>query len=161
MRRAVLVAVTGVALVAAAIAVVNAWGATPPSNANGSVAVTSLRSIAGEYVSVNDSGAPAIVIAGVPVRLTVDSGRVLAHAGCNSMQGDARVVDGRLVVPALAVTEIACPTDVAAQEQWVMTMLTSRPRLERSGPYLSLLWDGHWLGLSSDPADLQAVSPSA
>ena len=61
--------------------------------------------------------------------------------------------DGRLVAPNLATTEIGCPPDVAAQEEWVVAMLQARPRLERSGPYLSLLWDDHWLGLSSDPAD--------
>jgi hypothetical protein len=41
-------------------------------------------------------------------------------------------------------------------------MLQARPRLERSGPYLSLLWDDQLLGLSTDPADRPAgVTPAA
>jgi heat shock protein HslJ len=136
--------------------------ARPSDNANGSVAVRELATIVGEYVSVNDTGAPAPVLDGTPVRLVVEKDRISAHAGCNSIQGRARVEDGRLVVVNLAATLIGCPPDVGAQEEWVMAMLAARPRLERSGPYLSLLWDDHWLGLSSDPADRPAgVSPEA
>jgi heat shock protein HslJ len=101
------------------------------------------------------------VLAALPVRLTVEKDRIRAHAGCNSIQGSARVQDGRLVVVDLATTEIGCPPDVAVQEQWVLAMLQARPRLERSGPYLSLSWGDHWLGLSSDPADVPPVSSSA
>ena len=158
MRRAVL-AVTCVALGVAALA----WWRSERSddNANGSVAVRDLRSVAGTYVSVNDVGAPAPVLAGLPVRITVEPARISAHAGCNAIQGAARVDDGRLLVTDLAVTEIGCPPQVAAQEQWVLSMLHARPRLERSGPYLSLSWADHWLGLSSDPADVPPVSSSA
>jgi heat shock protein HslJ len=154
MRRTVVVAVIGVAVVAVGAAVLAGVNRSEPSgNANGSVPVPNLRSIAGEYVSVNDAGAPAPVLSGAPVRLVVAKDRISAHAGCNSMQGRAEVDDGRLVVRDLATTEIGCPPDIAAQEGWVAAMLQASPRLERSGPYLSLLWDGHWLGLSSDPAD--------
>jgi heat shock protein HslJ len=163
MRRTLVFAAVGVALVAvgaAALAGVNR--ARPSDNANGSVAVRQLTAIAGEYVSVNDTGAPLPVLEAAPVWLVVQKDRISAHAGCNSIQGRAGVDDGRLVVHDLATTEIGCPPDVAAQEQWVITMLEARPRLERSGPYLSLLWDDHWLGLSSDPADRPAgVSPEA
>jgi heat shock protein HslJ len=166
MRRTVVVAVIGVALVAvgaAAIAGVNR--SQPSDNANGSVAVRQLATIAGKYVSVNDTGAPLSVLGAAPVRLVVEKDRISAHAGCNSIQGRAGVEGGRLVVRDLATTEIGCPPDVAAQEDWVIAMLQARPRLERSGPYLSLLWEGHWLGLSSDPADHPeqpaGVSPEA
>lgn len=154
MRRTVVVAVIGVALVAVGAAVFTGLNRSGPSdNANGSVPVRALRSITGEYTSVNDAGAPAPVLDAAPVRLVVAEDGISAHAGCNSIQGRAGVEDGRLVVRDLARTEIGCPADVAAQEEWVVAMLQARPRLERSGPYLSLLWDGHWLGLSSDPAD--------
>jgi hypothetical protein len=163
MRRAVLLTVAGIVLVAVAAAGVARWldheGA--PSNANGSVSVRDLGSIVGEYVSINDSGAPARVLDALPIRLVVEKDRVIAYTGCNSLQGGARVHDDRLVMSDLAMTEIGCPPDVAAQEQWVLRMLEARPRLERSGPYLSLSWDEHWLGLSSDPVDRPAVSPSA
>jgi heat shock protein HslJ len=163
MRRTVVVAVIGVALVAVAAAAVAGVNRPEPSdNANGSVVVGDLASIVGEYVSVNDTGAPAPVLEAAPVRLVAQKDRISAHAGCNSIQGRARVEDGRLVVVNLAATLIGCPPDVGAQEEWVMAMLAARPRLERSGPYLSLLWDDHWLGLSSDPADRQAgVTPAA
>jgi heat shock protein HslJ len=162
MRRNVLVAVVAVALVAAGAAIVVRVLPGPGDNSNGSVAVRDLASIAGEYVSINDTGAPAPVLDSTPVRLVVEAGRIRATAGCNSIQGQADVQDGRLVAPGLATTEMGCPADVAAQEEWVIAMLQSRPRLERSGPYLSLLWEDHWLGLSSDPVDRQAgVTPAA
>lgn len=155
-------ALAGVALVGVGVGVAAWWfSGRAETNANGSVAVRDLRSVAGTYVSVNDSGSPAPVIADLPIRLTVERDRISAHAGCNTMQGAAHVDDGRLVVASLATTEIGCPPEVAAQEEWVLAMLQARPRLERSGPYLSLSWGDHWLGLSSDPADQPAVSPSA
>jgi hypothetical protein len=154
MRRAVWIAVVGVAVLAVgAAAYVGMHRSDPSENANGSVPVRDLRSIAGEYVSVNDAGAPAPVLDTTPIRLVVAKDRIRAHAGCNSIQGQASVDGGRLVVRDLAITEIGCPPEVAAQEEWVVAMLQARPRLERSGPYVSLLWDGHWLGLSRDPAD--------
>jgi heat shock protein HslJ len=164
MRRNVLVAVVAVALVAVGVgvAVRLVEGARAGDTSNGSVAVRDLASVAGEYVSINDTGAPAPVLEGTPVRLVVEGHRIRASAGCNSIQGGADVKGGRLVVDGLAMTEIGCPADVAAQEEWVVAMLRARPRLERSGPYLSLLWDDHWLGLSSDPADRPAgVTPAA
>jgi heat shock protein HslJ len=154
MKRTVVIAAVGVVLVGVgAAAFVGVSRSEPSDNANGSVAVRRLAAIAGEYVSVNDAGAPLPVLETAPVRLVVQKDRISAHAGCNSIQGQAGVDGGRLVVRDLAATEIGCPPDIAAQEEWVIAMLRARPRLERSGPYLSLLWDGHWLGLSSDPAD--------
>jgi heat shock protein HslJ len=164
MKRSVLVAVVTVAVMAAGAALVVRvlQGAGSGDNRNGSVAVRDLASIAGEYVSVNDIGAPAPVLDGTPVRLVVERDGVRASAGCNSLQGRADVKDGRLVVRDLSMTEIGCPPGVAAQEEWVVAMLQAKPRLERSGPYLSLLWNDHWLGLSSDPVDRQGgVSPAA
>jgi heat shock protein HslJ len=46
---------------------------------------------------------------------------------------------------------MGCEPDLMRQEAWVAEMLQSRPRMELSGPTLSLLWDDHWLGLSSEP----------
>lgn len=157
-----MIAVGAVALVAVGVTAAVWWTSNrSASTANGSVVVRDLASVVGAYVSVNDVGAPQPVLAGQPVRLSVEKNRISAHAGCNSMQGPARVVDGRLVVTDLATTEIGCPPDVGAQEQWVLTMLQAHPRLERSGPYLSLSWDRYWLGLSSDTADVAKVSSSA
>jgi heat shock protein HslJ len=162
MRRNVLVAVVTVALIAAGAALVVRVLQGPGDSSNGSVEVRDLASIAGEYVSVNDIGAPAPVLDGTPVRLVVERDGVRASAGCNSLQGQAEVKDGRLVVRDLSMTEIGCPPGVASQEEWVVAMLQARPRLERSGPYLSLLWGDHWLGLSSDPVDRQGgVTPAA
>jgi heat shock protein HslJ len=161
-RRGLLLAVAGVVVVVTGAAVVAVVLSRARSDTtNGTVAVRSLKAIAGEYVSVNDTGAPAPLLDGLPVRLTVEKDRIRAYAGCNTMQGAARVEDGRLVVRDLQTTEIGCPPDVAAQERWVVEMLQAGPALERSGPYLSLSWAGHWLGLSSDLADRTAVSPSA
>lgn len=47
-------------------------------------------------------------------------------------------------------TEMGCDPALMRQERWVGEMVQARPRLEPSGPTLSLLWGEHWLGLSSD-----------
>jgi hypothetical protein len=46
---------------------------------------------------------------------------------------------------------MGCEPSLMRQEEWVGDMLQARPRLELSGPTLSLLWGDHWLGLSSEP----------
>lgn len=108
---------------------------------DGSGPLTSLEDLQGRWRAVDGSAAPAPLAA--PVVLEVDGDELLVWTGCNSGGGPADVDDSRLVLAAegLAITEMACPAPgLMAQEAWVLDMLQARPRLERSGPALVLLW---------------------
>ena len=61
MKRSVVIAVVAVGLVVVGVAVRLLEGARAGDTSNGSVAVRDLASITGEYVSINDTGAPAPV----------------------------------------------------------------------------------------------------
>jgi heat shock protein HslJ len=119
-------------------------------NANGSVAVRGLGDLRGTWTAVNDVGAPSAVVQGSSVALTFDGSSLRATTGCNTLTGTVRVVDSTLVVEGLGGTDMGCPPALVRQEEWVAQMLQARPRLELSGPMLSLLWGQRWLGLSSE-----------
>ncbi|GAB3594146.1 hypothetical protein GCM10027446_17570 [Angustibacter peucedani] len=144
--------VLGVLAVAAALLVVWQVAAEKAAdNANGSVPVTSTKQLAGSWTSVNDVRAPAPVVPGTVVRLTFDGEQLRVETGCNQLTGTAHVTDSTLEVEGLGGTEMGCDAPRTAQEKWVGEMLLAGPRLELSGPYLSLLWGDHWLGLTSQP----------
>ena len=156
-----LVLVAGVvALVAVGAAAAVLAGGAGDDSANGSMPVDGLDDLAGSWVAVNDTTTPALLQGSV--RLTFDAGRVLAETGCNTARGVVSVEDSVLVADSLMTTRMACEPELMAQEQWVVDMLTSRPRLERSGPYLALHWgegERWWLGLEEEGWDADA-SPS-
>ena len=120
-------------------------------NANGSVPVRGVADLQGAWTAVNYIGAPSPVVPGSSVALTFEGTALRATTGCNTLTGSVRVVDSTLVVDDLGGTEMGCEPALMRQQEWVGEMLQARPRLELSGPTLSLLWDDHWLGLSSEP----------
>ncbi len=146
---ALVVVVVGVALVIVVQGIVAHRG---DDSANGSIPVRSVAALRGTWTSVNDIRAPYAVVPGSRVALTFDGAKVRATTGCNTLTGTVRVVDSTLVVEGLVGTEMGCEPELMQQEQWVGQMLAARPRLELSGPTLSLLWGDHWLGLSSEVA---------
>ncbi len=146
---ATLAVVAAVVLVVVVGQVVKRRGA---DTANGSVAVRSVADLRGTWTAVNDVGAPSSVVQGSSVALTFDGTSLRATTGCNTLTGTVRVVDSTLVVDGLGGTEMGCKPALMGQEEWVGEMLQARPRLELSGPTLSLLWGEHWLGLSSEAA---------
>jgi heat shock protein HslJ len=121
-------------------------------NANGSVAVRDVADLRGTWTAVNDVGAPSPVVAGSTVALTFEGTSLRATTGCNTLTGTVSVVDSSLVVDGLGGTEMGCEPALMRQEAWVAEMLQARPRLELSGPMLSLLWGDRWFGLSSEAA---------
>jgi heat shock protein HslJ len=149
-----------VALVAAGalVATLAGGGSGGDGSANGSVPVEDVAVLNGQWTVVNDGSAPAPV-QGV-VRLVFGDGRVFAETGCNTVRGPVSVADSVLVATApLLSTRMACEPALMEQERWLTEMLGSRPRLERSGPYLYLHWgDGEqwWLGLESANETLPA-----
>jgi heat shock protein HslJ len=75
---------------------------------------------------------------GPATRRGSNSGGVNAHAGCNQMSGQGRLVGGRLVIGALASTRMACSEPLMAQDQWLASVLTGRPYYHLTGHRLTL-----------------------
>ncbi|MEO5609152.1 MAG: META domain-containing protein [Ornithinibacter sp.] len=74
----------------------------------------------------------------------------VVETGCDTGLAEASVVDGRLVVEPLATTHKACSSPLDEQEMWVIYIVTNSPRMDLSGPTLSLHWgidEQYWLSL--------------
>ncbi len=145
------VAVPGLLLLLV-LALVGGWVLThrDDGNANGSVPVRSLADLGGRWAAVNTVGAPRELV--TDLGLEVDGDRLLVRTGCNTGSGTIAVEDSRLVLDGagLAVTEMGCDEPRTTQQGWVLEMLGSTPRLERSGPYLYVHWgadETYWIGL--------------
>lgn len=148
-----------VALVAlGAVAASLAGGGGGDGSANGSVPVDDVGQLDDSWLVVNDVSAPAPVVG--TVRLEFSGGRVLAETGCNMLRGTASVEDSTLVTGPLMSTRMACEPSLMEQERWVTEMLSSRPRLALSGPYLYVHWgegEQWWLGLEKGPQPGESV----
>ena len=142
--RTVAVALAVAVLVVTVLAVVllaTGLGTGDPDAAGRPRPVTSVEDLTGVWVSVDDDDAPAALVE--PVELEVVGGRLSVRTGCNTGSGEVEVDDSRLVVraPGLAVTEMGCPDPaLTEQEQWVLTLVTTRPRLESDGTRLTAHW---------------------
>ncbi|MEO8462504.1 MAG: META domain-containing protein [Chloroflexota bacterium] len=83
---------------------------------------------------------PALV-AGSVIRLAFAGGNISVQAGCNSMSGTYRIDGDRLVVGALATTEMACESALMEQDRWVANLL-SAATISLSGDSLTLALSG-------------------
>ena len=141
-----------VALVAAgAVAVMVAAPWDGDDSANGSIEVEGVEVLRGSWVVINDGSAPAQVVGTVRMRFEGDT--IVVDTGCNAARGRVGVERSVLVADAVVTTRRACEPPLMAQEQWLVDMVTSRPRLELSGPYLALHWgegERWWLGLEQE-----------
>lgn len=138
MSRPMTVAVVAVMVVSIAFVGLLTGTGGAREDADGPVPVGSLDDISGTWVSGEDVGAPAPVVGSL--RLTFADGFVLVDTGCNTGRAAASVLDSHLVVEQVATTRMACPPPLAEQEAWVLEMVTNSPRMELSGPNLSLHW---------------------
>lgn len=150
--------------VAVGVAVATTLGNGGDETANGNVPVEDRASLDGSWRAVNSVGSPQEVVS--VVRLRFDGGRLVVETGCNTGNGSVEVVDSRLVAGPLVSTKTGCEPALTEQEAWLFAMVAARPRLERSGPYLYLLWDDAraaesdappsgerwWLGLEQESA---------
>lgn len=86
-------------------------------------------------------------------RLSFGEESISASVGCNTMAGDWRVEEGRLIAGPLAGTRMFCQGDVWEQEQAIAALLVAAPTLEwRPAGRLILRSSGH-------SAELARVSP--
>lgn len=113
-------------------------------------AVTSLEELTGTWTATEDSTVPSPMVAGTPVGLTFEDGKVLAETGCNNLFGAASVRDGTLDVEGAAGTLMGCPPERMAQEDWVREMLAAAPTIALDGDVLVLTWSGNTLRLTKD-----------
>lgn len=87
---------------------------------------------------VTVDGAPYALAAGTRVRLIFDNGTLSANAGCNIIGGNL-VIDGdTLRFSGAQMTEMACDEPRMAQDDWLVTFLSSSPTFVLNGNDLAL-----------------------
>lgn len=89
-------------------------------------------------VGVTDRGADRPLVAGTRIRLSFTATDLSASAGCNTIGGAYRIDAGRLIMDAIATTEIGCPADLGAQDAWLAAFLGAKPTVNLGGNELAL-----------------------
>jgi heat shock protein HslJ len=92
-------------------------------------------------VAVTDGGAPRPLVAGTRIRLDFRASDLGASAGCNSIGGTYKIDGGSLVFESGAMTDMGCDAERAAQDQWLIKLLGSRPTVRLAGDELTLVSD--------------------
>ncbi|MET9630301.1 META domain-containing protein [Lentzea sp. NPDC006480] len=108
--------------------------------------------------SVTDQGKPRAMVEGTRVELRfTDDGRLLAHAGCNQMQGPVTLDGGKLQVTDLGMTAMGCPNpDLHTQDQWLSKLLSAGPAWKLDGSTLVITGSGAEIVLTAEaPAKLE------
>ena len=89
-------------------------------------------------IDVTHNGVQRPLVPGSQIQLSFRDGNLGASAGCNHIGGAYRIEGGRLVVDAMAMTEMGCDEPRHAQDEWLSTFLGSRPQLRLNGAELVL-----------------------
>jgi heat shock protein HslJ len=107
--------------------------------------------------AVTEDGKPKQLTGTSRVRLTfTDDGRLIADAGCNSMQSPVDTGDGKLSVDKqLAVTAMGCEQPLMAQDGWLMKILSSEPAWTLANDRLTVTSGGTTISLT----DRETVEP--
>ena len=83
------------------------------------------------------------LVEGTQIVLTFDATTLGANAGCNQMSGSWSLEGDVLIVPPMAMTQMACdPPTKMDQDTWLSAVLTSGPTVELAGDTLTLAADG-------------------
>jgi heat shock protein HslJ len=79
--------------------------------------------------AVTENGKPHALVPNTELSVEfTDDGRMIAQAGCNTMQGPVNTADGKLVIDGgLASTAIGCPQDSSEQDAFVAAVLGASP----------------------------------
>jgi heat shock protein HslJ len=78
--------------------------------------------------SVTEDGKPKQLAASTRVQFQfTDDGRLIADAGCNSMQSPVSTDGGKLSVKDLAITDMGCDAPRQAQDTWLAGVLQQKP----------------------------------
>ncbi|GAA0603594.1 META domain-containing protein [Kribbella sandramycini] len=90
--------------------------------------------------AVTEDGKPKQLAQNTKVRLQfTDDGRLIADAGCNSMQGRVSVDDGRITLTdgGLASTDMGCPGR-QDQDGWLTRILSDKPKWSLNATTLTI-----------------------
>ena len=89
--------------------------------------------------SVSENGADRPLVSGTRIRLAFGAGGgITATAGCNTLGGDVRIDDDKLVVNDLSSTDIGCDDPRHDQDTWLAGLLSAHPAYTLTGDYLTL-----------------------
>ena len=90
--------------------------------------------------AVTENGQPKELAPNTRVQLEfTDDGRLVADAGCNSMQTKVSTEDGRLRLDGeLASTAMGCPGPQQGQDQWLAGIISAKPTWKLDGNKLDV-----------------------
>ncbi len=156
MKRVTVVAVVIAVVLGGALVLVLG---SSPSGAGTPAPVASLAAVTGTWEASDASEAPAPLVA--PVRLTFATSGLFVDTGCNTGRGLAHLESSDLYLEAISTTRRACEPGLTAQEQWVLDMLESHPRMGLAGgTELHLTWSpDHTLVLTLVPDTPEGGTP--
>ncbi len=99
---------------------------------------------------MTEDGKPKQLVPNSRVRLTfTDDGRLIADAGCNSMQSAVDTGDGKLTMDdEMAQTAMGCDAARHAQDGWLMTVLKSGPAWRLEAETLTVTTGGTTISLT-------------
>jgi heat shock protein HslJ len=100
--------------------------------------------------AVIEDGQPKQLAPKTRVRLQfTDDGRLVADAGCNSMQSKVSTRDGTLILTdELASTAMGCPGPQQDQDAWLAGILTTKPAWKLDGDKLEVSTAGTTISLT-------------
>ena len=78
------------------------------------------------------------LVEGTEIQLAFQDGQIATNAGCNQMNGAYTLDNATLLVRQMSQTLQGCPDDLNAQDQWLLTLLESQPRLSLEGEELTM-----------------------
>lgn len=89
--------------------------------------------------AVTEDGKAKQLVPKTRVRLQfADDGRLLADAGCNSMQGPVSTGDGKLALTELSTTQMGCDGPRHTQDEWLAGFLQAKPSWQLESDRLTL-----------------------
>jgi heat shock protein HslJ len=91
--------------------------------------------------TITEGGAPVDLVEGTRIRLEFTDGRLVAHAGCNTLFTDLSTDGGVLDTTGVAGTELGCDRALHDQDEWLARFLESRPAWALDGDRLTLTGD--------------------
>ncbi|MFI5730543.1 META domain-containing protein [Kribbella sp. NPDC051587] len=91
--------------------------------------------------SITEDGKPKQLAAQTRVQLQfTDDGRLIASAGCNTMQASVSTGDGKLTLKdPLAMTAMGCPGSRGEQDSWLSNLLQSKPSWKLANDTLTVV----------------------
>jgi len=104
---------------------------------------------------ITENGAAKVLAPGTRIRLDFKDGGITANVGCNTMGGEFRMDNGRLVVGQMSSTAMGCDAARSAQDGWLSAVLGAKPALTLVGDQLTIDGGGSVIQLT----DRRIVEP--